>query len=39
MKRIREEEIFPRNPNKTYGLMELVKGSSTRVDRGPDDMV
>jgi quinol-cytochrome oxidoreductase complex cytochrome b subunit len=39
MKRIREEEIFPRNPNKTYGLMELVKGSSTRVDKGPDDMV
>lgn len=39
MKRVREEEIFPRNPNKTYGLMELVKGSSTRVDRGPDDMV
>ena len=38
-KRIREEEIFPRNPNKTYGLMELVKGSSPRVDRGPDDMV
>jgi quinol-cytochrome oxidoreductase complex cytochrome b subunit len=39
MKRVREEEIFPRNPNKTYGLMELVKGASTRVDRGPDDMV
>jgi menaquinol-cytochrome c reductase cytochrome b/c subunit len=38
-KRIREEEIFPRNPNKTYGLMELVKGSSPRVDRGPEDMV
>ena len=38
-KRIREEEIFPRNPNKTYGLMEIVKGSSPRVDRGPEDMV
>ena len=38
-KRVREEEIFPRNPNKTYGLMEIVKGSSPRVDRGPDDMV
>ena len=37
-KRIREEEIFPRNPN-TYGLMEMVKGSSPRVHRGPEDMV
>lgn len=35
----REQEIFPKDPNKTYGLMELVKGTSTRVDKGPDEMV
>ncbi|MFQ6015314.1 MAG: hypothetical protein ACE5NP_07715 [Anaerolineae bacterium] len=35
----RRTEIFPRDPDKTYGLMELVKGTSPMVDKGPDDTV
>ncbi len=31
--------IFPRRPDKTYGLMALVKGTSPMVSRGPDDTV
>ncbi|MCP4213515.1 MAG: DUF4405 domain-containing protein [bacterium] len=30
---------FKLNPNKTYGLMELVKGRSAHLDRGPDQTV
>ncbi len=30
-------EIFPADPRKTYGLMELVKGRTPMVDRGPED--
>src|SRR3972149_1923180 len=33
------QEIFPRDSRKTYGLMELVKGSSTMVEKGPEDTV
>lgn len=33
------EQIFPRDPAKTYGLMELVKGTSPMVDKGPEDTV
>ncbi|MDP6102923.1 MAG: menaquinol-cytochrome C reductase [Dehalococcoidia bacterium] len=32
-------EIFPKSPKKTYGLMELVKGTSPAVDKGPEDTV
>jgi hypothetical protein len=35
----RETEIFPKDTDKTYGLMELVKGTSPMVDKGPDDTV
>lgn len=33
------EEIFPRDPNKTYSLMAIVEGESFNVDQGPDDTV
>ncbi len=33
----RDWEIFPKDPRKTYGLMELVRGTSPLVDRGPED--
>lgn len=29
--------IFPPDPRKTYGLMEVVKGRTPMVDRGPED--
>ncbi|MEW6034148.1 MAG: menaquinol-cytochrome C reductase [Chloroflexota bacterium] len=32
-------EVFPRDPSKTYGLMELVKGTSPMVEKGPEDTV
>jgi quinol-cytochrome oxidoreductase complex cytochrome b subunit len=31
------EEIFPRDPNKTYSLMAIVEGDSFQVERDPDD--
>ncbi|MBI2958649.1 MAG: menaquinol-cytochrome C reductase [Chloroflexi bacterium] len=31
--------VFPADPSKTYGLMELVRGTSPMVDKGPDDTV
>lgn len=31
------QELFPKDPRKTYGLMELVKGSSPMVGKGPED--
>ncbi|MDP2661408.1 MAG: cytochrome B6, partial [Dehalococcoidia bacterium] len=31
--------IFLRNPSKTYGLMEVVDGTSPMVGRGPEDTV
>ena len=33
------QEVFPRDPSRTYGLMELVKGTSPMVDKGPEDTV
>ena len=32
-------EIFPKDTTKTYGLMELVKGTSPMVEKGPEDTV
>jgi len=32
-----KEEIFPRDPNKTYSLMTIVDGDSFQVEHGPDD--
>ena len=34
LKAVTEEQIFPRYPQKTYGLMEMMKGSSTIVGKG-----
>lgn len=33
------DEIFPKDPNKTYALVELMRGQSPMVDKGPDDTV
>lgn len=33
------QELFPRDPRKTYGLMEMVKGTSPMVGKGPEDTV
>src|SRR4030067_1767893 len=35
----KSHDIFPRDPNKTYGLMELVKGTATGVDKEPEDTI
>lgn len=35
----KETEVFPRGELKTYGLMELVRGTSPMVGKGPDDTV
>ncbi|MDP6043289.1 MAG: hypothetical protein QGI57_02495 [Dehalococcoidales bacterium] len=32
-------EMFPKDSNKTYGLMALVKGTSPMVEKGPRDTV
>jgi menaquinol-cytochrome c reductase cytochrome b/c subunit len=32
-------EIFPKDPNKTYALMEIVEGSSFHVEKGPEHTV
>ena len=34
---LEKEEIFPRDPNKTYSLMAIVEGDSFQVEQGPDD--
>ena len=34
---VKKEELFPRDPNKTYSLMALVEGESFQVEQGPDD--
>ena len=31
------EEVFPKDPNKTYSLMVIVEGESFHVEAGPDD--
>ncbi len=33
------QEVFPKDSRKTYGLMELVKGTSPMVEKGPDGTV
>ncbi len=33
----KKDEIFPRDPNKTYSLMAIVEGDSFQVDHGPED--
>ena len=33
------QEVFPSGSSKTYGLMELVKGTSPMVGKGPEDTV
>ena len=35
----KQDERFARGPLKTYGLMELVRGRSPMVEKGPDDTV
>ncbi len=32
-------EVFPRSPKKTYGLMELVKGTAPGVEKEPEDTI
>ena len=39
MKEEAAREVFPKDPRKTYGLMELVKGTSPMVENGPEDTV
>lgn len=39
MQTVKKDQIFPRNPNKTYSLMAIVEGESFQVDRGPEDTV
>ncbi len=36
---IEQEKRFSRGPEKTYGLMELVRGTSPLVGKGPEDTV
>lgn len=35
----KDSKVFPRGESKTYGLMELVRGTSPLVGKGPDDTV
>lgn len=39
MREVDTKHVFPKDPNKTYGLMELVKGTKPTVGLQPDDMV
>ncbi|MEN8222198.1 MAG: menaquinol oxidoreductase [Acidobacteriota bacterium] len=39
MKETDMNKVFPRDTKKTYGLMELVKGKTSSVGKGPDDTV
>ena len=39
MREVNTKTVFPRDPNKTYGLMELVKGTKPTVGKVDDDMV
>jgi len=34
-----QEKIFVKDPNKTYGLMEIVEGTSPMVEKAPEDTV
>ena len=35
----KKDEMFPRDPNKTYSLMTIVEGGSFSVEKGPEDTV
>lgn len=37
--KIQNPEIFPKDPRKTYGLVELMHGTSPLVDHGPENTV
>ncbi len=37
--KIQNPEIFPKDPRKTYGLVELMWGTSPIVDHGPENTV
>ena len=39
MREVKTEHVFPKDPKKTYGLMELVKGTKPTVGKTPDDSV
>ncbi|TAK58131.1 MAG: menaquinol oxidoreductase [Bacteroidetes bacterium] len=39
MREVNTKHVFPQDPNKTYGLMELMKGTKPTVGLQPDDMV
>ena len=39
MPAVEREEIFPRDPDKTYSLMAIVEGESFQVEKGPEDTV
>lgn len=39
MQQTGREEIFPKDPDKTYALMEVVEGASFQVEKGPEDTV
>jgi hypothetical protein len=34
-----QERVFTKDPNKTYGLMEIVDGTSPMVEKAPEDTV
>jgi len=34
-----DEKIFIKDPDKTYGLMEIVEGTSVMVEKAPEDTV
>ena len=34
-----QEKIFIKDPNKTYGLMEIVEGTSPMVEKAPEDTI
>jgi len=35
----KKEKVFIKDPNKTYGLMEIVEGTSPMVEKAPEDTV
>ena len=39
MKEVNTQQVFPKDPNKTYGLMELVKGTKPTVAEPADEML
>lgn len=39
MKEKESLEVFPQNTKKSYGLMELMRGKTSSVDKGPEDSV